>query len=90
MSALLPPKWFMVRGHPSDSICLTFDDGPDPAVTPRVLDLLTAKNIKATFFVIGARAQAHPDLLKRIALEGHTLAHHSFLHTDHRARARVS
>jgi peptidoglycan/xylan/chitin deacetylase (PgdA/CDA1 family) len=59
---------------------LTFDDGPHPASTPRVLDLLARHNAKATFFVLGQHAARHPDLLKRIAGAGHAIANHSFDH----------
>jgi peptidoglycan/xylan/chitin deacetylase (PgdA/CDA1 family) len=55
---------------------LTLDDGPDPAVTPQVLDLLSLHHAKATFFVIGSRAQAHPELIRRIQEDGHELGNH--------------
>lgn len=61
-------------------IALTFDDGPDPCATPAVLQLLADHGQRATFFVIGAQAQRHPDLVRRIAAEGHELANHSFHH----------
>jgi len=61
-------------------IALTFDDGPDPAHTPALLDALAALDVKATFFVVGARAAAHPDLTARIAREGHELGNHTYTH----------
>ncbi|MDB4959302.1 MAG: polysaccharide deacetylase family protein [Myxococcales bacterium] len=64
------------------AIGLTFDDGPDPTYTPRVLELLAQYGVKATFFVIGERVEAHPDLVRRIALEGHELASHSYTHRN--------
>jgi peptidoglycan/xylan/chitin deacetylase (PgdA/CDA1 family) len=64
----------------SDSVALTFDDGPDPVQTPRLLDLLAANGVKATFCVVGMRVKAYPDLVKRIAAEGHTLCNHSWAH----------
>jgi peptidoglycan/xylan/chitin deacetylase (PgdA/CDA1 family) len=64
----------------NDGVALTFDDGPDPAYTPLFLDLLASHNIKATFCVVGHRAAAHPDLIARIAAEGHTLCNHSWNH----------
>jgi peptidoglycan/xylan/chitin deacetylase (PgdA/CDA1 family) len=67
------------RGH---QIALTFDDGPDPATTPAILDVLRRYDIKATFFVVGARAEMHPDLIRRIASEGHTLGNHTYYHRD--------
>ncbi|MCF0062253.1 polysaccharide deacetylase family protein [Dyadobacter chenwenxiniae] len=62
------------------SIALTFDDGPDPETTPRILDMLREKNVKATFFVIGKRAEKHPELLLRIDEEGHIVGNHSYSH----------
>jgi peptidoglycan/xylan/chitin deacetylase (PgdA/CDA1 family) len=61
------------------TIALTFDDGPN-ANTPGVLDALKAYNIKATFFIVGRMAHAHPAVLARIAAEGHLLANHSATH----------
>lgn len=59
---------------------LTFDDGPDPTWTPVVLDILKEKGVKATFFVLGGRTQAYPDLIKRAAAEGHSIQNHSWNH----------
>ncbi|HEY2033733.1 MAG TPA: polysaccharide deacetylase family protein [Rhizomicrobium sp.] len=61
------------------TIALTFDDGPN-ANTPAVLDVLKAQNVKATFFIVGKMARAYPDILRRIAAEGHLLANHSATH----------
>jgi len=61
-------------------IALTLDDGPDPAVTPQVLDLLDRFAAKASFFCIGARAQAHPDLVREILRRGHSVENHSLRH----------
>jgi peptidoglycan-N-acetylglucosamine deacetylase len=63
-------------------IVLTFDDGPDPYTTPAILDILHNYNIKATFFVVGARAEPHPDFINLIASEGHTLGNHTYYHRD--------
>src|SRR5450432_666000 len=54
-------------------IALTFDDGPHATLTPKLLDLLKERNIKATFFVIGKNAAEYPDILKRTAAEGHEI-----------------
>jgi len=62
-------------------IALTFDDGPDPEVTPRVLDLLERAGARATFFCVGARAQAHPGLVREIARRGHAVENHSQNHS---------
>lgn len=63
-----------------NEIALTFDDGPDPTTTPKILDLLKKHDIKASFFVIGKQAKAHPDLIKRILEEGHSIGLHSWNH----------
>ena len=63
-------------------IAMTFDDGPHATLTPKLLDILKARNIKATFFVIGKNAAEYPDILKRIAAEGHEIANHSWSHPD--------
>ena len=64
----------------SQEWALTIDDGPDPAVTPTVLDLLDAYGAKATFFCIAERAQAHPDLVRAILARGHSIQNHSHRH----------
>ncbi len=68
--------------QPSKVLALTFDDGPDPVLTPQVLDLLRKYKAKATFFVVGQKAQRNPGLLKRMAEEGHEVANHSHTHPD--------
>jgi peptidoglycan/xylan/chitin deacetylase (PgdA/CDA1 family)/glycosyltransferase involved in cell wall biosynthesis len=83
MAAVLPSRRFIVRGpHDCSAVCLTFDDGPHPRITPQVLDILGEQNAKATFFVVGQRAAEYPELIRRIVREGHTLAHHTFVHAD--------
>jgi peptidoglycan/xylan/chitin deacetylase (PgdA/CDA1 family)/SAM-dependent methyltransferase len=61
-------------------VALTFDDGPDPQVTPRVLDLLDRHGVKAAFFVIGAKAARHPELIQDILARGHAVGNHSQTH----------
>ncbi|HYS77092.1 MAG TPA: polysaccharide deacetylase family protein [Burkholderiales bacterium] len=61
-------------------IALTFDDGPDPEVTPRVLELLDRFRAKASFFCIGEKAAAYPELVKEIARRGHSVENHSYHH----------
>ncbi|WP_409485189.1 polysaccharide deacetylase family protein [Arsenicicoccus dermatophilus] len=63
-------------------VALTFDDGPDPAYTPAVLDLLRRYAARATFFLVGTNAAAHPDLVARIRREGHLVANHTHDHPD--------
>ena len=65
-----------------DVVYLTFDDGPSPDYTPQVLDVLARHDARATFFVVGSLAQAYPDIIQRIAAEGHTIANHSWNHED--------
>ena len=64
------------------AIALTFDDGPDPAVTPQVLDLLDEAGQKATFFCIGQRALQHPDLIANMRARGHGVENHTFHHRN--------
>ncbi|MGY0006983.1 polysaccharide deacetylase family protein, partial [Micromonospora sp. I033] len=64
----------------SARIALTFDDGPDPQWTPQVLALLKEYGVKATFCVVGENVETHPDLVRSIAADGHTLCNHSWNH----------
>ncbi|MGC1210432.1 MAG: bifunctional polysaccharide deacetylase/glycosyltransferase family 2 protein [Micromonospora sp.] len=64
------------------TIALTFDDGPDPRWTPQVLDVLRRYHAHATFFVVGARVDEHPELVRRILAEGHEIGSHTFTHAD--------
>jgi peptidoglycan/xylan/chitin deacetylase (PgdA/CDA1 family) len=68
------------KGKEADSIYLTFDDGPDPEVTPWVLDLLKEFQIKATFFLVGRNVQRYPELMNRIITEGHQIGNHTMNH----------
>lgn len=61
---------------------LTFDDGPDPRFTPQVLDVLAEAGVTATFYCVGRRALAWPELVLRIAAEGHAIGSHTMKHTD--------
>ncbi|WP_051314635.1 polysaccharide deacetylase family protein [Alteribacter aurantiacus] len=63
-------------------VALTFDDGPDPRFTPAILDELDSQDVKATFFVMGARAKGHPDILKRMHREGHAIGNHTYWHPN--------
>ena len=63
-------------------IALTFDDGPNATLTPKLLDLLAAHHFKATFFVVGQNAADHPDILRRAVREGHEIANHSWSHPN--------
>jgi peptidoglycan/xylan/chitin deacetylase (PgdA/CDA1 family) len=63
-------------------ISLTFDDGPDPEATPQLLRLLAAADVRATFFLIGARAARHPDLVRAIVADGHEVGNHTWHHRN--------
>ncbi|HNP68449.1 MAG TPA: polysaccharide deacetylase family protein [Aequorivita sp.] len=62
-------------------ISITFDDGPNPIYTPKVLSLLKENNAKATFFLIGKKAEKQPDLVRQILSEGHAIGNHSYSHS---------
>jgi peptidoglycan/xylan/chitin deacetylase (PgdA/CDA1 family) len=66
--------------QPGDSVALTFDDGPHPERTPRLLDVLARQGARATFFVVGRQVLRHPALARRMAREGHLLANHTLSH----------
>jgi peptidoglycan-N-acetylglucosamine deacetylase len=77
-------------------VALTFDDGPDPVDTPKLLDMLREKDVKATFFVVGKRADEHPEIVRRAWAEGHLIANHTWSHyslfcflTPSRLRAEI-
>lgn len=61
-------------------IAFTFDDGPDPIYTPKLLDLLNKYQIKASFFVLGSKAEKHPQLIRRMHQEGHLVGLHNYVH----------
>jgi peptidoglycan/xylan/chitin deacetylase (PgdA/CDA1 family) len=67
-------------GRTGKAVALTFDDGPDPVVTPLVLDLLRRYRLRANFFVAGRKAERHPELVREILRQGHTIGNHSFRH----------
>jgi peptidoglycan/xylan/chitin deacetylase (PgdA/CDA1 family) len=71
------PRRFRADGR---EVWLTIDDGPDPADTPRLLELLAAHGARATFFVIGEQAARHPELIRAITAAGHEVAHHTHTH----------
>ncbi len=67
----------------AQQIALTIDDGPDPDITPAVLDLLDQAKAKASFFCIGERVEAYPDLAREIVCRGHSIENHSYAHRHH-------
>ena len=76
------PTLFRMGGHQPNRVSITFDDGPDPDWTPAILDILKERGVKAVFFVVGKNAEIYPDLLQRIADEGHEIGNHSFTHAN--------
>ncbi|WP_158542773.1 polysaccharide deacetylase family protein [Phytoactinopolyspora halophila] len=76
----------------ADGVTLTFDDGPHPTYTPEILDVLEARDVRAVFCVLGELAHKHPELIRRIAADGHVLCNHSYSHDAHlpdRPRSRI-
>jgi cellulose synthase/poly-beta-1,6-N-acetylglucosamine synthase-like glycosyltransferase/peptidoglycan/xylan/chitin deacetylase (PgdA/CDA1 family)/spore germination protein YaaH len=63
-------------------VAITFDDGPDPRWTPKILDILKAANVKAAFFVVGVNAERYPSLVRRIVNEGHEIGNHTYYHPN--------
>jgi peptidoglycan-N-acetylglucosamine deacetylase len=79
----LPEPYRVGRyGYSPDKVALTFDDGPDPEWTPKILDVLRRQHAPATFFLIGIQADKFSGLAKRIYDEGHTIGNHTFTHPD--------
>lgn len=63
-------------------VAMTFDDGPHPSLTPQLLDMLAARGIRATFYVIGRNAERHPQILQRMVDEGHEIGNHTWSHPN--------
>ncbi len=82
-SGVIGANWFVRSQNrlKTGAVALTFDDGPDPVVTPLVLSVLKEKNVPATFFLIGEKAERYPDLVRRILAEGHQVGNHSYSHS---------
>jgi cellulose synthase/poly-beta-1,6-N-acetylglucosamine synthase-like glycosyltransferase/peptidoglycan/xylan/chitin deacetylase (PgdA/CDA1 family) len=79
-----PSGWILQRqgGHVKNKVLLTFDDGPDPKWTPRILDVLDQHQAKAVFLLIGENAQARPDLVRRELQDGQMIGNHTYTHPD--------
>jgi peptidoglycan-N-acetylglucosamine deacetylase len=75
-----PNKIALSGGSEDKRVALTFDDGPDPRYTTRLLDVLKEYDVKATFFLLGARAKAFEDITRRIHAEGHAIGNHTYWH----------
>lgn len=72
----------LIAPRNAGELALTFDDGPNPAWTPRLLDILSEHGVRATFFVLGGHAQAVPELVRQIAEAGHLIGNHSWSHPN--------
>ena len=72
-----------LKKNQDNTIAITFDDGPHPEFTPKVLALLERYNAKATFFCIGHHIEKHPELFKAIVSHGHTIGNHTYSHVNH-------
>src|SRR4029077_5203892 len=90
------PATYMQARVDQPYIAMTFDDGPSAENTPRLLEMLKQRNIKATFFLIGQNAAANPDIVRRILAEGHEVGNHSWTHpqlsklSDDRVTAEIT
>jgi cellulose synthase/poly-beta-1,6-N-acetylglucosamine synthase-like glycosyltransferase/peptidoglycan/xylan/chitin deacetylase (PgdA/CDA1 family)/spore germination protein YaaH len=78
------PRTYTVEyyGYHPNEVALSFDDGPDPKWTPKILDILKQKNVKGAFMMIGAEAQENVGLMKRVVREGHEIGNHTYTHPD--------
>jgi peptidoglycan/xylan/chitin deacetylase (PgdA/CDA1 family) len=78
------PQEGIIRRGPKhmDVVSLTFDDGPSPLYTPKILDILKEKNVKATFFLTGKHVEKYPQVAKRIFAEGHEIGNHTYSHRE--------
>lgn len=77
------------RGFNEKLVALTIDDGPDSVITPKMLGILKERHAHATFFVLGASAARHPELLRRMVAEGHEIGSHTFSHALHPSREQA-
>ena len=73
-------KRFLAAINKSESVCLTFDDGPNPATTKKIINLLEKAGVKATFFVVGENVAKYPKLVEQLVNAGHEIGEHSYQH----------
>ena len=78
------PRTYTIEqyGYHANEVALSFDDGPDPKWTPKILDILKQKNVKGTFLIIGAEAAEHVGVMQRVFREGHEIGNHTWSHPD--------
>ena len=77
-----PRRLLLHRVPGSNAVHLTFDDGPHPEYTPRILDILANHHAQATFFVVGQQCEKYPEIVRRIAEEGHAIGNHTYSHVN--------
>lgn len=82
LSSMFPQLFLREGSQKAKRVALTFDDGPDSVYTPQILDVLKEQNVKATFFLIGKRAEIFPDVVKRMSDEGHIVGNHTWSHPN--------
>ena len=84
-SSMLGPNWTRLPDAASarNEVAITFDDGPDPDVTPKVLELLEEHRVAATFFCVGSKVERHPELCREMIRRGHAVENHSATHRWH-------
>lgn len=75
-----PTKQYLAEANVRSPICLTFDDGPDPVYTPKILKVLADYNVKSTFFVVGQAVEQFPHLVEQICGAGHSIGNHTHSH----------
>jgi cellulose synthase/poly-beta-1,6-N-acetylglucosamine synthase-like glycosyltransferase/peptidoglycan/xylan/chitin deacetylase (PgdA/CDA1 family)/spore germination protein YaaH len=78
------PRTYTIQqyGYHANQVALSFDDGPDPKWTPKILDILKQKNVKGTFMLIGAEAAENVGVMQRVYREGHEIGNHTYTHPD--------
>ncbi|HED36281.1 MAG TPA: polysaccharide deacetylase family protein [Gammaproteobacteria bacterium] len=76
-------RFIIKRGNKS-SVYITFDDGPHPDNTPKIIELLKNFNVKATFFMTGSEMEKYPEVVKMVATSGHTIGYHSYTHASYK------
>ncbi|ADL06816.1 polysaccharide deacetylase family protein [Thermosediminibacter oceani] len=82
LSSKLPELFYREGPRNVKMVALTFDDGPDSVYTPQILDVLKEQNVKATFFLVGKRAELFPDVVRRMVREGHVVGNHTWSHPN--------
>ncbi|MFD2117743.1 polysaccharide deacetylase family protein [Paenibacillus yanchengensis] len=80
LQQMFPQHYFLHGTRDKRQVALSFDDAPDHRFTPQVLDILATYNVKANFFIVGERAKANPELVKRMIDDGHEIGNHSYNH----------